>query len=604
MHFIDRIKEDILLTDGAMGTYFNQKYTLAYEAEEANLAHPEQIAAIHREYIEAGAGLIRTNTFAVNHHLFPIREQCRRVIHSAVSSAKKAVEESGKDVLIGASIGPVRQSAVNDDEQIMEEYRFLIDTFVKEGIDIFIFETFSEPKWIPALAGYCKEKCRDSCVIAQFSVNPMGYTQYGFSMKEIIRMMTETEAVDIFGFNCGVGAAHMRKLLEKQDFPKECRLSILPNAGYQQELRGRMRYKDEPEYYARQMEAILSLGVNMIGGCCGTTPEHIAGLKKILDGHGVAQKKAVRQEYRAAKPVVEEEKDWHRRPTAFSEKLKQREKVFVVELDAPFDAQTSKFRKDVYALKENGADIITVSDSPLARSRADASLLAVYAKSLTEIPVMPHVAMRDRNLIGLRSEILGAHVNGIRDFLIITGDPVGTDNQGKVTGVFDMNSIRFMEYLKHMNEEIFGEYPVYYGGALNYSGVNKQAIADRMKKKMAAGCAYFLTQPIFSEEDIRRVRELKEMTGARIICGLMPLVSYRNAMFMQHEMPGIHVDEQIIARYRPDMTREEAEETAVSLCEDLAERLYDTADGFYLRTPFHRVGLVNRIIDAVRGLSL
>lgn len=603
MDFTDMIQNDILLMDGAMGTYFNQKYTSAYEAEEANLAHPEQIAAIHKEYIEAGARLIRTNTFAVNHHLFPIREQCRRVIHSAVSSAKKAVEDSGREVLIGASIGPIRQSAVNDDEPIMEEYQFLIDTFINEGINIFIFETFAEPKWIPALAEYCKKRCEDHCVIAQFSVNPMGYTQYGFSIQEIIQMMTETEEVDVFGFNCGVGVTHMRKLLKKQTFPGECGLSILPNAGYQQELRGRMRYKDEPEYYARQMEVILSLGVNIIGGCCGTTPEHIAGLNKLLTGHRVMPKRINHQDYTVSESVMDKEKEYYKRPTAFIEKLEQGEKVFVVELDAPFDAQIDKFRKGIYALKENGVDMITVSDSPLARSRADASLLAVYARTLTEMPVMPHVAMRDRNLIGLRSEILGAHVNGIRDFLIITGDPVEPDNLGKVTGVFDMNSIRFMEYLKHMNEEIFGEYPVYYGGALNYSGVNKKAIAGRMRKKVDVGCSYFLTQPIFSEEDIQRVRELKEMTGARIICGLMPLVSYRNAMFMQHEMPGIHVGEQIISRYRPDMTREEAEETAVSLCAALAERLYDTADGFYLITPFHRVGLVNRIIDAIRKFA-
>lgn len=147
MDFTDMIQNDILLMDGAMGTYFNQKYTSAYEAEEANLAHPEQIAAIHKEYIEAGARLIRTNTFAVNHHLFPIREQCRRVIHSAVSSAKKAVEDSGREVLIGASIGPIRQSAVNDDEPIMEEYQFLIDTFINEGINIFVRPRACLPTW-------------------------------------------------------------------------------------------------------------------------------------------------------------------------------------------------------------------------------------------------------------------------------------------------------------------------------------------------------------------------------------------------------------------------------------------------------------------------
>lgn len=594
----DRIKEKVLLTDGAMGTYYNQKYSSAMEAEEANLISPEQITAIHKEYIEAGANLIRTNTFAVNHHLFPEREICKSAIVSAVSHARKAVDESGKDVLVAASIGPVKQSAAETDEQILEEYQFLIDIFVEEGIQTFVFETFSEPKWLQLLSEYCKEKCTYNCVIAQFSVNPMGYTQDGYGMGEIIRRMTELESVDVFGFNCGVGALHLRKLLEQQVFPKDCICSALPNAGYQQELRGRMRYKDEPEYYARQMEGILALGMNMIGGCCGTRPEHIAALGRLLEKQN---RKPASKRIAPAGGREGERSDI--RPTVFMEKLNRGEKVFVVELDAPFDANIEKFGKGICALRENDVDMITVSDSPLARSRADASLLAVYAKSLRDVSVMPHIAMRDRNLIGLRSEVLGAHVNGIRDFLIITGDPVGKENRGRITGVFDMDSVRFMEYLQHMNEEIFGEYPVFYGGALNYNSVNKNAIVERMRKKQDAGCSYFLTQPIFSEEDIQRIRELKEMADAKIICGLMPLVSYRNAMFMQHEMPGIHVDERIISRYTPDMSREEAEETAVSLCVDIARELYDMADGFYLMTPFHRVGLVNRIIDGIRELE-
>ena len=593
----DRIKEKVLLTDGAMGTYYNQKYSSEIEAEEANLISPEQVVAIHKEYIDAGASIIRTNTFAVNHLLFPEKEVCRNAIVSAVSSARKAVEESGKDVLIVASIGPIKQSAAEADEQILDEYQFLIDTFVEEGIQSFVFETFSELKWIQPLSEYCKEKCIYNCVIAQFSVNPMGYTQDGYGISGIIQKMSELETVDVFGFNCGVGALHLRKLLEQQTFPGDCILSALPNAGYQQELRGRMRYKDEPGYYAKQMKGIIELGANIIGGCCGTTPEHIAALEKLLGNQNR------KPETKKIIPVGEGDGGMpYLRPTAFVEKLNRGEKVFVVELDAPFDADTEKFSKGIYALKENDVDIITVSDSPLARSRADASLMSVYAKSLADISIMPHIAMRDRNLIGLRSEVL-AYVNGIRDFLVITGDPVGKENRGRITGVFDTNSIRFMEYLKHMNEEVFGEYPVYYGGALNYNGVNKNAIADRMRKKKDAGCSYFLTQPVFSQEDIQRIRELKKMADVKIICGLMPLVSYRNAMFMQHEMPGIHVDERIISRYTPDMSREEAEETAVSLCADIARDLYDAADGFYLMTPFHRVGLVNRVIDSIRQLG-
>ena len=593
MRLLDKIKDHILLMDGAMGTYYNQQYGTEMEAEEANLVHPEEITAIHKAYIEAGAELIRTNTFAVNHLMFPKQEECKRAIHAAIACARQAVSESGREVEIAASIGPIRQTVTEDDENAIKEYQFLINSMLAEGIRIFVFETMLELKWVQPLSEYCKSQCEESVVIVQFSLNPSGYTQYGFGMKEIIDKLCQMETVDVFGFNCGVGAAHLRKLLEKQTFPKECMLSVLPNAGYQQELRGRMHYGDDPEYYAKQMERMIPLGINIAGGCCGTTPEHIAALKKVLGGQ-IPQSKEVVEENADGESVS------NAAPTDFISKLDRGEKVFVVELDAPFDAQMDKFSKGVYALKENGVDMITVSDSPLARSRANAALLAVYAKRLTDISVMPHVAMRDRNLIGLRSEILGAHANGIRDFLVITGDPVGPDNRGKITGVFDVNSIRFMEYLQHMNEEIFPDQPVYYGGALNYAGNNIWAIAGRMRKKMEVGCSYFLTQPIFSEEDVQRVIELKEMTGAKIICGLMPLVSYRNALFMKNEMPGIHVNDEILNRYDPEMSREEAEDTAVALCLDIAEALRGAADGFYLMTPFHRVGLVNRIINAIK----
>lgn len=586
--------EQVILLDGAMGTYYTQKYPSEIEAEEANLLHPEQIIAIHKEYIEAGAQWIRTNTFAVNHQLFPEWEKCESVLRKAISNAKAAVEETGKEVRIAASIGPIRQMADESESDIWKEYQKIIAVFFEEGITTFFFETFSEWKWLPKLAEYCKEQCENSLIVAQFSLNPMGYTQHGYCADELIFEVAKTAQIDILGFNCGVGAVHMKQILDKQQFPEGMVLCALPNAGYQQEIRGRLRFSNEPSYYAEQMKGIVDLGANLVGGCCGTTPKHIAALAEMLQGDRAVRAKKIQS-------CVEEKQEQITETTAFMEKLNAgKEKVFVVELDAPFDDQIEKFRKGIFALKENQVDMITVSDSPMARSRADASLLAVFAKNCADVDIMPHVAMRDRNLIGLRSEVLGAHINGIRDFLVITGDPVGPENRGKTTGVFDMNSIRFMEYLRHMNEEIFGEKPVYYGGALNYAGTNIDAVVRRMQMKLEAGCSYFLTQPIFSEEDIKRIHDLKERVDAKIICGIMPIVSYRNALFMKNEMLGIHVGDEIVALYREGMSREEAEDVAVTLSVDIAQKLADVADGYYLMTPFHRVGLVNRIIDEIR----
>ena len=213
---------------------------------------------------------------------------------------------------------------------------------------------------------------------------------------------------------------------------------------------------------------------------------------------------------------------------------------------------------------------------------------------------MPHLTCRDRNIIALRGTIMGEYLNDIRNLLIVTGDPVARDARGNITGVFDSNSIRLMEYVKNMNEELYSEEPIHYGGALNYHGANPDAIIRRMIKKMENGCEFFLTQPIYSKEDIDRIRYIKSKCEAKIMCGIMPLVSYRNAMFIHNEMAGIHIPEDILAKYREDMTKEEAEKVAIDISLSLVERLENVADGYYFMTPFNRAGLICDIIREMK----
>ena len=385
---------------------------------------------------------------------------------------------------------------------------------------------------------------------------------------------------------------HMNKLLDSLTFSKDSIVSVLPNAGYEHMLRGRQLFIDNPAYYASVMEQIMEKGVNLIGGCCGTTPEYIRVLSELLEKRNTPFAKHI---------ALPDDKDMSvGKPNPFIEKLNNGERVYVVEIDSPFNQKADKFLEAAYRLKENNVDLVTISDSPMARPRAEAFEMGIYIANKTGIRVMPHVCCRDRNLIALRSAILGGHINGIRDMLIITGDPVARDDRNIISSVFDMNSIKLMNYVKNMNQETFLEEPIYYGGALNYAGVNVDAIASRMKKKMEAGCSYFLTQPVYSDADIERVRELKKRTSAKIILGIMPLVSYKNALFMKNELPGIDVPEEIINCYRPDMERAEAEETAVKISVEIGKKTMDFADGFYFMTPFNRVLLVNRIIDRLR----
>lgn len=606
----EKLKTETILMDGAMGTYYTRLYPDEGEAEAANIDHLERIQDIHKQYLQAGARMIRTNTFAVNHLLFGEKKDRELAIGHAVMSADLAVKafqieeaEKGKElpeVFIAGSIGPVRANAEQTEEEIFVEYQDICDSFLNFNIEIFVLETFADTGMVLKIAEYlrktAKEKYdRDVFVLAQFSVNRMGYTKYGYGMQRLVRELEQTDLLDGFGFNCGIGVTHMNQMLSQLSFSKESVFSVLPNAGYEHVQSGRQTLIDHPAYYAATMEQILDKGVNLIGGCCGTTPDYTKALADILKKRTIPAKKRIVTKEDSGVMDLE--------PNPFMEKLNRKEKVYVVEIDSPFDQNADKFLEAAYRLKENEVDLVTISDSPMARPRAEAFEMGIYIANQTGIRVMPHVCCRDRNLIALRSAILGGHINGIRDMLVITGDPVARDDRNIITGVFDLNSIKLMDYVKNMNQEIFGKEPVYYGGALNYAGVNIDAIANRMKKKMEAGCSYFLTQPVYSAGDIQRVKELKERTDATIILGIMPLVSRKNALFMKNELPGIDVPEEIIEQYQPDMSRMEAEEVATRISVDIARQAFDFADGFYFMTPFNRVSLINGIISRIRELG-
>lgn len=591
------LKKNIVLLDGAMGTYFNRLHPEEGEAEWVNITHPEWIQDIHKEYMRVGARMIRTNTFAINHMLFP-KEELKENLIAAVQNARRAVEymELENQVFIASSIGPIRCSDEKEEEKVLEEYEFICDTLYAEEIRIFIFETFSEPELLIKIANYLKNKYDDLYVMAQFSINRTGYTKYGYSMQRLVYQLEQESCFDGFGFNCGIGVTHMNKLFKTITYTKDNRISVLPNAGYGDLVRGKHIYLDNPKYYASVMKEIIKQGVNLVGGCCGTTPEYIEELSKIIEDNKKPYLKNIIQNV--------EFDNLKGKPNPFIEKIKNQQRVYVVEIESPFNQKADKFLEAAYRLKENEVDLVTISDSPMARSRADSFEMGIYLANKVGMHVMPHVCCRDRNLIGLRSAIMGAHINDIRDMLIITGDPVARDDRNIVTSVFDVNSIKLMNYVKNMNEEIFSEEPFYYGGALNYAGVNIDAIITRMKKKMDAGCSYFLTQPVYSDVDIERVRELKKRTNAKIILGIMPLVSYKNAVFMKNELPGIDVPDEIVNRYHPEMDRNEAEKTAMEISVEIGKKAMDYADGFYFMTPFNRVALINKIINRLKEVDV
>lgn len=584
-----------LITDGAMGTWYDR--LTGYKgnlAERANLENPQQIRDIHRAYIEAGAQLIRTNTFAVNSMFFSA-DQIEEVLKAAWENASQAVSDSGKDVWIAADMGPIDADETKSDGDVEQEYIQLSDYFLRLGAKVFVFETLSDFRYVKRAGSYIKAKCPDAFVVMQFSFNRNGYTRSGMSVRAILSEAASMADMDAVGFNCGVGPLHLYELLKNQSFPEGKYMTVLPNAGYPTELRGRTLYSENVPYYVEMMGRIANLGFDIIGGCCGTTPEHIRGLYHLLVNNVKPPKKLMPAVYSTDRQSgcgqeAAEEK------TELIQKLERGEKIFVVELDPPFDANDTKLMDGASLLRDIGVDMITLADSPLARPRADSIASAIKMRYTRQMEAMPHISCRDKNVIAHRAQLLGMHMNGLRHALIVTGDPIARGDRESIKSVFNFNSIKLMKYVQTMNQEVFGNRPIYYGGALNHNNGSADNIAARMRLKMEAGAQWFLTQPIYGQDDIDRLRELKEKSGGRIIAGIMPLVSRKNALFIKNEMPGIHVPEHVLEQYEEGMSREAYEDVAAAISVDLMKRLEDVCDGYYMMTPFNRAALIKRII--------
>ena len=584
-----------LITDGAMGTWYDR--LTGYKgnlAERANLENPQQIRDIHRAYIEAGAQLIRTNTFAVNSMFFSA-DQIKEVLKAAWENASQAVSDSGKDVWIAADMGPIDADETKSDGDVEQEYIQLSDYFLRLGAKVFVFETWSDFRYVKRAGSYIKAKCPDAFVVMQFSFNRNGYTRSGMSVRAILSEAASMADMDAVGFNCGVGPLHLYELLKNQSFPEGKYMTVLPNAGYPTELRGRTLYSENVPYYVEMMGRIANLGFDIIGGCCGTTPEHIRGLHHLLVNNVKPPKKLMPAVYSTDRQSgcgqeAAEEK------TQLIQKLERGEKIFVVELDPPFDANDTKLMDGASLLRDIGVDMITLADSPLARPRADSIASAIKMRYTRQMEAMPHISCRDKNVIAHRAQLLGMHMNGLRHALIVTGDPIARGDRESIKSVFNFNSIKLMKYVQTMNQEVFGNRPIYYGGALNHNNGSADNIAARMRLKMEAGAQWFLTQPIYGQDDIDRLRELKEKSGGRIIAGIMPLVSRKNALFIKNEMPGIHVPEHVLEQYEEGMSREAYEDVAAAISVDLMKRLEDVCDGYYMMTPFNRAALIKRII--------
>lgn len=598
MFIREYLQEKKIITDGAFGTYYASKYSAPEEIpERANINYPDRVRAIHQEYIVSGAKLIRTNTFASNTVILEENiEGVKANICSAVEIANSAVKayDDSLTLYVSGDIGPIPAPAFIDRESVMEEYKVLAETFIEKGVSILIFESFAELDVIIPAIEHAKKLAANSgmdlFIIVQFALNQFGYSAAGLSARKLIEDASKINEIDALGFNCGIGPAHMQSIMEKIVFPDDKFITSIPNAGYPKISRNQIKYSNTAKYFEEKMQELADFGSDILGGCCGTNPTFIEGLAQKLELSQKPRQKNEISDKKNSKPPI-------RKGFIYNENgNRKNKKLIAVELAPPFDCNDEKLLESAHGLANLDIDVLTFPDSPSGRTRVDSVLMASKVHQETGIAVMPHICCRDKNAVAMRSLFLGAQINDIHNALIITGDPLPQVARETVKAVFNFDSTGLMSIVKEMNEDSFLSMPFSYGGAINQNRRNLEVEIKRIKKKIDCGAEFFLTQPVFSEQDVERLRLIKKETGATILCGIMPLVSRKNAIFMKNEIAGVNVTDEVVNMYPENGTKEQGEAVGIELAKKMMAATEDFVDGYYFSFPFNRTYMLKSIL--------
>ena len=577
-----------LLFDGAMGTYY--KAAPGVECEQANLTDPAGVLAVHREYLAVGADAVKTNTFSLPRLAAAHTPSWEQLAQAGWQLAVQAAEETSAAVF--ADLGPAPDTEAVPAGQV---YTAVAKQFAALGARNFLFETLSSDAGLLDAVGAIKAEVPDAFVLVSFAVLPDGYTREGMYCKDLARRMQESGIVDAVGLNC-VSAPGAMRTLAKQ-LGGTLPLSVMPNAGYPVVTRTQVKYQGRPEYFARELGRLAAEGtVQILGGCCGTTPAHIAALRAELDSLPVVKKTAPAEEFSTVKEQTVENED------AFLRKLNAGEKVIAIELDSPRNADLTGYLEGAKKLQAAGADLLTIADCPIAQARMDSSLVACRVHRELGLCTLPHMTCRDRNLNATKALLLGLYAEGVREVLAITGDPIPTAERDEVKNVYQFNSRKLAQYIVSLageGREMPGPMTVF--GALNLNARNFDVELRRAKEKLENGMSGFLTQPVLSAQAVENLKKSRETLGAdaKILAGIMPVVSQRNAIFMENEINGIHVEDWIIEKFA-GLDRAQGEELGLAISLEMAKAALPYADGLYLMTPFNRVALMERLIGRLK----
>lgn len=607
MNFLELIQERVIVGDGAIGTMLYSKGVgLDANFEHLNLVRPALVAELHREYLAAGARLIETNTFGANRtRLAPIglEKKVAELNRQGAVIARQAVLDSGLagSVFVAGSIGPLAKAKGNEQELGSAEMTaiFLEQAvpLAENGVDLLVLETFSDLHQL--LSALAAAKQTGLPVVASMAYLEGGRTGGGSEASLAARELTAAGA-DLVGANCGAGPREVLLTLEKLSRGTGLPLAAFANSGFPEFVDGRYIYRTTPDYFAEKGLEMVAAGAVLVGGCCGTTPEHIRQLALRLEGVKPVRKKLLIQVSPVAASPDKEEHDkgflaqWGRRP------------VITVELDPPKGLDCSRLLAGAGALKGAGADAINLAENPLARVRMGNIALARIIQEQVGIEVIPHITCRDRNLLGLQSDLMGASLLGIRSILAVTGDPARLGDQSGASSVFDLNSFGLIKLLADLNSGVNGLGQSIGGGtgfkigcAFNPNSPKLEVQVARLEKKVAAGAQFVQTQPLYDSGLALAAAESTAHLGIPLLLGIMPLTGERNCEYLHNEVPGIVIPESVRERMRGKEKSDGAAE-GLRIALELIESVRGVAGGYYIIAPFGRHEVAQELIRAIR----
>jgi homocysteine S-methyltransferase len=587
----------VYVFDGAMGTmlysrgvYINRCY------DELNLTTPELVLGVQREYVKAGADIIESNTYGANRSKlsgYGLEDKIGQLNREGVRLAREA---AGDRAFVGGAMGPlgirIEPYGPTSIEEAQTIFREQATALAEAGVDLFVLETFSDVNEIQQ-ALLAVRSVSDLPIVAQITIQNDCNTSYGTSPETFTKQLDEWGA-DVIGLNCSVGPHTMLEAIERMQVVSRRKLSAQPNGGLPRQVDGRMFYMASPEYMAKYAKRLIQAGAKFVGGCCGTTPKHI---KQISDAVAALSpgRSAVRIMVPDEKPL-DVKVTPREQKSRFAEKICAGQFVTSVEIVPPKGCDAAKMLESVRLLKEANVDAVNVPDGPRAQSRMGVLAVSTLIEQKVGIEAVVHYCCRDRNLLGMTSDLLGAAGLGLRNLLVITGDPPKMGPYPEATAVFDIDSIGLVNMVKRLNHGLdIGGNPIgnptsfYIGVGVNPCAVDIDYELRRFEWKVEAGAEYAITQPTFDVNQLRRF--LKRIEGYRIpvIAGIWPLVSYRNAEFLANEVPGVVVPESVLTRMHRITDKDAAREEGLAIARETLTEVRDLVQGVQVSAPFGRV---------------